>query len=42
MIGLRHTTRMAAAAAVMLFVIVLGLTTIAFWGFLRREFRAIR
>ncbi len=33
---------LAAAAAVMLFIFVLILTAIAFWGFLRREFTAIR
>ncbi|MEQ1768714.1 MAG: sugar ABC transporter permease [Devosia sp.] len=33
---------LAAAAAVVFFVIVLAVTGIAFWGFLRREFLAIR
>jgi ABC-type sugar transport system permease subunit len=33
---------LAAAAAVMFFLIVLLVTAIAFWGFLRREFKAIR
>ncbi len=33
---------LAAATAVVFFVIVLVVTTIAFWGFMRREFRAVR
>jgi ABC-type sugar transport system permease subunit len=33
---------LSAAAAVVFFVIVLVVTTITFWGFLRREFRAVR
>jgi ABC-type sugar transport system permease subunit len=33
---------LAAATAVFFFAIVLVVTVIAFWGFLRREFRAIR
>lgn len=33
---------LAAAAAVFFFVIVLAVTAISFWGFLGREFRAIR
>jgi multiple sugar transport system permease protein len=33
---------LAAAAAVVFFMIALVVTTIAFWGFLRREFTAVR
>ena len=33
---------LSAAAAVVFFIIVLIVTTIAFWGFLRREFTAVR
>jgi len=33
---------LAAATAVVFFLIVLLITTIAFWGFLRREFKAVR
>ncbi|MHB1104599.1 MAG: carbohydrate ABC transporter permease [Devosia sp.] len=33
---------MAAAAAVLFFLIVLGVTVVSFWGFLGREFRATR
>lgn len=33
---------LAAATAVVFFLIVLLITTAAFWGFLRREFRAVR
>lgn len=33
---------LSAAAAVVFFLIVLVVTTLAFWGFLRREFRAVR
>lgn len=33
---------LAAAAAVVFFMIVLTVTIVAFWGFLRREFRAVR
>ena len=32
---------LAAACAVVFFVIVLAVTTVAFWGFLRREFKAV-
>jgi multiple sugar transport system permease protein len=33
---------LAAATAVVFFLIVLLITSIAFWGFLRREFKAVR
>lgn len=33
---------LSAAAAVVFFLIVLGVTVVAFWGFLRREFTAVR
>lgn len=33
---------LSAASAVVFFLIVLAVTAIAFWGFLRREFKAIR
>ncbi|HEX4297591.1 MAG TPA: sugar ABC transporter permease, partial [Devosia sp.] len=33
---------LSAAAAVVFFVMVLVVTSIAFWGFLRREFTAVR
>ena len=33
---------LSAATAVVFFIIVLAITIIAFWGFLRREFRAVR